>query len=143
LHERDQLLTEAQCCEGVGLEGAANRLKLGLEDTRAWLPGTGVRENPGIVDEGVDAPEVLLQQVPQLAYGLGGGNVQPHEAHVRAVFGQLLGGGAALRIAAGGEHDTPTLGRELAGGLKPEPAVSASDDGDGGCGHGELLMVVL
>src|SRR5690606_14829231 len=92
-----------------------------------------VGRHAGVVDQRVDAAELLQRLVDQRAALCFLGDVHGHAQGLGAVFTALGGDGVELLLAAPGQHQRglrAVLGGQLAGDLGAYAVGAAGDEGD-------------
>lgn len=126
----------------VGVHVFAQRLDLGSKDAgrTETVPPPGmeedlcVAEDSGVIDDDVGAAELSADDVGETCDALRVGHVQPVSNDAQTFFLKAPGGGARLRLVAGGDDHLHPPPREPATGLKPEATVGPGDDGHGRLG---------
>ncbi len=149
--ERAELAGDVDDARGVGLaehgQGGAGEGEdaddVGLErlaqDGGAQLAGlhAPVEEDAGVIDEDVEAAQVLLDEREGGGDGVGDGDVEADGRGFQPLARELGGGFLTLLGVACTHHDVDAQLAELAGDLEADALVGAGDEGDAcGCGHG-------
>jgi hypothetical protein len=134
--------------EGLGHPPRAEEVELDRLVSRFELDRRGrllrVVDTPGVVDEDIEAPELLLDQASRILDVAVVRDVEADRDDIAGGCEAASGGVASVAAAAAEQHDEATSG-ELARHLEADAAVRSSNERDGGessiCWHLALLSI--
>src|SRR5215469_3954282 len=104
-------------------------LARGIRGKRAWQTRKVPVSEAGVVDEDVDAGEMLADFGDEIAHGLGIAHVADVKQDADAQLGDLFGGFFERLEFTAGDDEIAAFGRERAGKGQADAAAGSGDDG--------------